>query len=79
MTQREQNHETIWLSPWCNGCDRHHHNSDDGRLWCQDNVFDACSECGRLPVKYTIVADQPEFEPDDSDGEQARTGEPDVS
>jgi len=49
----EQRHETIWLQPWCNGCDRYNHGGD-GRQWCQDNVFEDCPECGRKPVKYAI-------------------------
>jgi hypothetical protein len=53
----EQHHETIWLQPWCDGCDKHAYGSD-GRMWCQDDVWGHCEECGRPPVKYSITADQ---------------------
>lgn len=49
---------TIWLQPWCEGCEKHCY-SGEGRMWCEDNVFDACEECGNEPVKYTIALDQP--------------------
>jgi len=56
--EREQVHKTIWLQPWCDGCEKHASGSE-GRLWCQDNVWDACEECGRKAVKYTESDDQP--------------------
>jgi hypothetical protein len=46
-------HETIWLQPWCDNCDRNVCNGGDGRMWCQDNVWDPC-ECGAKPVRYII-------------------------
>lgn len=53
----EQRHETIWLAPWCDGCEKQCY-SDEGRTWCQENVYEPCEECGRMPVKYMIAPDQ---------------------
>lgn len=44
-------HEIIWLQPWCDGCQAHS-NSGEGRLWCQDDVWGPCEECGNKPVKF---------------------------
>lgn len=49
----EQRHAIIWLQPWCDGCERHNHNLESGRCWCQDEL-EPCAECGRVPVKYVI-------------------------
>jgi hypothetical protein len=54
-------HATIWLQPWCNGCDKHAFGVDSGRQWCEDEVWDDCEECGAKPVKYSIEAAQPEY------------------
>jgi len=43
--------KTIWLEPSCNEC-FHRDTSDTGRLWCEDNVFEKCNQCGRKPVRY---------------------------
>lgn len=53
----EQLHETIWLQPWCDGCEKHAYG--EGRLWCQDDVWGKCDECDAMPVKYVIAPDQP--------------------
>jgi hypothetical protein len=45
-------HEEIWLQPWCPVCNL---NSYEGRMWCQDNVWDRCEECGEKPVKYVLA------------------------
>ena len=45
----------IWLQPWCLGCKQW----ADDRTWCQDDVWTACDECGRPPVKYVLAPDQP--------------------
>lgn len=50
----EQTHQTIWLQPWCEGCEKHC-NSGEGRLWCQDDVWGQCEECDRKSVKYIIA------------------------
>lgn len=47
--------ETIWLQPWCKGCDKNSYGSD-GRQWCEDEVWGECEECGRKPVKYTLTS-----------------------
>lgn len=52
--QSEQQHQTIWLQPWCDGCDTYA-NYGEGRHWCQDDIFEDCGECGRKPVKYTLA------------------------
>jgi hypothetical protein len=50
-------HKTIWLQPWCPTCRLH---NDEGRQWCEDNVWeDGCEECQGMPVKYTLADDQP--------------------
>ncbi len=41
-------HKVIWLAPGCDSCFGYE------RMWCQDNVFDPCEECGAKPVKYVI-------------------------
>jgi hypothetical protein len=56
----EQTHKTIWLQPWCDGCEKACYGSDgsdgsDGRQWCQDNVWDQCEECDNKSVKYVIA------------------------
>lgn len=58
----EQRHQTIWLQPWCDGCEKHCRG--EGRLWCPDDAWGRCDECGRQPVKYEIKAGQQEFDPD---------------
>ena len=41
-------HRVIWLEPKCVvGV----HDRGD-RMWCQDNAFEDCAECGDKPVKY---------------------------
>lgn len=48
-------HETIWLQPWCDKCETESRGSSEGRLWCQDNVWDQCGLCERRPVKYVLA------------------------
>ena len=38
-------HKIIWLSPACDDC-------DPERLWCDDDVFDPCEDCGRGSSKF---------------------------
>lgn len=49
-----QPHKTIWLQPWCAECDK---NSGDGRQWCEDDIWEQCSECDERSVKYVIAVD----------------------
>lgn len=49
----EHDHEAIWLQPWCAWCEKHR-NPETGRLWCQDNAWGECDECGNKPVRYVI-------------------------
>jgi hypothetical protein len=50
-TATDDDHEVIWLAPWCDACQAVC--ADDvGRTWCQDAVYDPCEECGREPVKF---------------------------
>ena len=51
----EQVHETIWLQPWCDGCDKGAYDAESSRQWCRDEVWGPCEECGRKPVSYTIT------------------------
>jgi hypothetical protein len=46
-------HQTIWLQPWCKGCQKNCYS--DGRQWCEDEVWGECEECGRKPVKYVLA------------------------
>lgn len=39
-------HTEIWLEPICA------EGSPDGRLWCQDDVFEPCEECGAKQVRF---------------------------
>ncbi len=59
-------HQTIWLQPWCEQCERAAHSVESGRTWCQDPVYDQC-DCGAMPVKYVIAPDQPQLPPPDED------------
>ena len=47
--------QTIWLQPWCKGCDKNCWGSD-GRQWCKHDVWGKCEECGRKPVKFTLTS-----------------------
>lgn len=51
-------HKVIWLQPWCAECAKHHY-ADEGRMWCQDDVWGRCEECGAKPVRYIRAEDQP--------------------
>lgn len=46
-----QEYETIYLQPWCDGCNR----SGEDRTWCRDNVWEDCEECGKKPVRYVLA------------------------
>lgn len=50
----EEEHQTIWLQPWCKGCEQHAYGTE-GRQWCEDDPWGECEECGRKPVKYVIA------------------------
>lgn len=52
-------HETIWLQPWCDGCQFHCRGGDDGRQWCQDDVWGKCDECDRPSVRYVLAPPAP--------------------
>ena len=45
--------DVIWLQPWCLKCEER--TCGDGRVWCQNNVWEPCEECWNQPVKYRIV------------------------
>lgn len=53
-----QEHEIIWLQPWCDKCETESYGAHDGRQWCQDKVWDQCDLCERRPVKYVIAKSQ---------------------
>lgn len=53
----QQQHEVIWLQPWCDACEKNSFGGHDGRLWCQDNVWDQCDGCERKAVKYVLARD----------------------
>lgn len=54
----EQNHSVIWLQPWCDGCQKYQYR-DEGRTWCESDIYEPCEECGRQAVKYVLAPDQP--------------------
>lgn len=39
----------IWLSPHCQQCAHFAETT-----WCQDNIYDACEECGKKPIRYAL-------------------------
>ena len=47
-------HETIWLQPWCEGCERYR--SSEGRNWCEDDLWGTCDECGNPSVQFVLAA-----------------------
>ena len=51
----------IWLQPWCDYCEEHYR-SDEGRTWCQDDVWGQCDECDAKAVRYEL-SPQPERSP----------------
>lgn len=52
----------IWLSPMCEGCERHcGGNPEEGQLWCTEPQDD-CSECGLTWTRYVLSDKQPEQE-----------------
>ena len=53
MSEREE-HQEIWLQPYCADCERND-DSDTGRTWCQDQVYETCAGCGREPVRYVLA------------------------
>ena len=38
--------EHIWLEPKCAEC------NDTGRLWCEEDVWERCGDCGAVSVRY---------------------------
>ena len=56
MSDEGRHHETIWLQPWCDGCETHCR-ADEGRQWCQDDVWEDCGECGNKSVRYVLVSE----------------------
>ena len=48
---RSHDHETIYLQPWCEGCQK---NCYEGREWCETDIWDGCEGdgCERKSVKY---------------------------
>ena len=58
MSERANPYEhpkTLWLSPACDGCgDEACTNFEEGRTWCQENIFDPCEECGREAEQYVL-------------------------
>ena len=40
------NHERIWLEPPCADL------KEEGRMWCKDDVWGTCEECGEKAVEY---------------------------
>lgn len=51
MTERFHHPRVIWLQPWCEECDR---NPGDGRMWCHDDVWGTCDDCGKKAIRYVM-------------------------
>ena len=52
MTNMEwKEHKEIWLQPWCVDCSR----TGDDRMWCEDDVWGKCEECGRKPPRFILA------------------------
>jgi hypothetical protein len=49
-------HKTIWLQPWCDGCQKH---AGESRQWCEDDAWGQCEECPAMAIKYVLAPDQP--------------------
>ena len=54
MNEPYKHPKELWLSPWCDGCAPNHCSYDDGRLWCEQNIFEPCEHCGRVAEKYVL-------------------------
>ena len=59
MNDDGRHYETIWLQPWCEGCETHCRGGDDGRQWCRDDVWEKCDECGNKSVRYVLAPEAP--------------------
>lgn len=46
VSRDPQNHEQIWLEPLCQ------EESSEGRLWCWEDVWGKCDDCGAPTVRY---------------------------
>jgi hypothetical protein len=60
--------KTIWLQPWCADCEGSYR-SDEGRLWCEEDTWGQCFDCGVMPVKYILAPDQPQKPESEADGD----------
>lgn len=58
MDSQDGDPKSIWLQPICKGNERLCTFDDaadtfgDGRMWCEDNIWGCCEECGAEAVKY---------------------------
>lgn len=53
--------DCIWLQPWCAVCEEIAGGTDDGRLWCDDDVWGNCDivdECRCLSIPYMKMEEQ---------------------
>lgn len=46
---------TIWLQPWCKGCDKYSW-YPNSRQWCEHDAWGECEECGRKAAKFTLTS-----------------------
>jgi hypothetical protein len=42
----------IWLQPWCAECQERVYS--DGRMWCENDEWNSCEECGRKAIRYVM-------------------------
>ena len=50
--EQSEGPNTIWLQPWCEDCEKSSYSPENGRLWCQDDVWGKCEDCDRKSVRY---------------------------
>ena len=49
------NPKVIYLEPSCLKCQ--YQEGETGRQWCEDDIWEKCSECGVPSVKYILKED----------------------
>ncbi len=47
----------IWLQPWCVKCEGSV-SYGEGRLWCEDDVWDRCDQCREKSVRYVLAEEE---------------------
>lgn len=58
MAERETagEHTAIWLQPWCGDCEKRAcQGYDEGRQWCEDDVWGKCEDCEEMSARYVLA------------------------